>query len=258
MTILQLSFLWILTRSQWVGFLLGAVSRHSSTQHFQARWVQDSPDIGSFHPAQLRSLVWDPFLAVLTSLDQTLDFTWEPSLSPTFSLRCKDFLEMHRKQVEGIVTATRDLAASGLIDPVEEMARDQVILSKENNFPFFQVFIFQGHKDPIVPWSNAGLIHQFYSAFAQEQNIDEKSDLQATHGMVGANEQKLPLFITLPRLFQPSDSYGCTCDTLCPYFYINNCHYNGAAAVIQKVVSNFLFAWKFCPPLDLAWFCGIK
>merc|ERR1712012_429640 len=110
--------------------------------------------------------------------------------------------------VDGIVTATRDLAASGSIDPVEEMARDQV-------------FIFQGHKDPIVPWSNAGLIHQFYSAFTQEQNIDEKSDLQATHGM-------------------PSDFYGCSCDTLCPYFYINNCHYNGAAAVIQKTLPGFV------------------
>ena len=162
-------------------------------------------------------------------------------MSPTFTLRCKDLLDMHRKQVDGIVTATRDLAASGSIDPVEEMARDQVIFSKENNFQISQVFIFQGHKDPIVPWSNAGLIHQFYSAFTQEQNIEEKSDLQATHGMVGANEQKLPLFILLPRLFQPSDSYGCSCDTLCPYFYINNCHYNGAAAVIQKVVSNFMF-----------------
>ena len=42
MTTLQLSFLWTLTRSQWVGFLLVAVSRHSSTRHFQARWVQDS------------------------------------------------------------------------------------------------------------------------------------------------------------------------------------------------------------------------
>ena len=107
---------------------------------------------------------------------------------------------MHRKQVDGIVTATRDLAANGSIDPVEEMARDQVIFSKENNFQISQVFIFQGHKDPIVPWSNAGLIHQFYSAFTQEQNIEEKSDLQATHGMVGANEQKLPLFILPPRL----------------------------------------------------------
>ena len=37
--------------------------------------------------------------------------------------------------------------------------------------------------------------------------------------------------------FQPSDHYGCACDTLCPYFYINNCHYNGAAAVLEKVVS---------------------
>merc|ERR1711962_258399 len=110
--------------------------------------------------------------------------------------------------VDGIVTATRDLAASGSIDPVDEMARDQV-------------FIFQGHKDPIVPWSNAGLVHQFYSAFTQEQNIEEKSDLQATHGM-------------------PSDSYGCSCDTLCPYFYINNCHYNGAAAVIQKTLPGFV------------------
>ena len=192
MTILQLSFPWTLTRSQWVGFLLVAVSRHSSTQHFQARWVQDSPNIGSFNPAQLRSLVWDPFLAVPTSLDQTLDLTWGPSLSPTFTLRCKDLLDMHRKQVDGIVTATRDLAASGSIDPVEEMARDQVIFSKENNFQFSQVFIFQGHKDPIVPWSNAGLIHQFYSEFTQEQNIEEKSDLQATHGMVGPMNKSCP------------------------------------------------------------------
>jgi len=94
--------------------------------------------------------------------------------------------------VEGILTATRDLAASGLIDPVEEMARDQVIFSKEDNFPFSQVFIFQGHKDPIVPWSNAGLIHQFYSEFTQEQNIEEKSDLQATHGMVGPMNKSCP------------------------------------------------------------------
>ena len=44
--------------------------------------------------------------------------------------------------------------------------------------------------------------------------------------------------------FQPSDHYGCACDTLCPYFYINNCHYNGAAAVLEKVVSvlNFPFS----------------
>ena len=90
------------------------------------------------------------------------------------------------------MTATRDLAASGLIDPVEEMARDQVIFSKENNFQFSQVFIFQGHKDPIVPWSNAGLIHQFYSEFTQEQNIEEKSDLQATHGMVGPMNKSCP------------------------------------------------------------------
>ena len=57
-------------------------------------------------------------------------------MSPTFTLRCKDLLDMHRKQVDGIVTATRDLAASGSIDPVDEMARDQVIFSKENNFQF--------------------------------------------------------------------------------------------------------------------------
>ena len=114
-------------------------------------------------------------------------------MSPTFTLRCKDLLDMHRKQVDGIVTATRDLAANGSIDPVDEMARDQVIFSKENNFQFSQVFIFQGHKDPIVPWSNAGLIHQFYSAFTQEQNIEEKSDLQATHGMVGSQSTKVAL-----------------------------------------------------------------
>jgi len=110
--------------------------------------------------------------------------------------------------VDGIVTATRDLAESGAIDPVEQMAGDQV-------------FIFQGHKDPIVPWTNAGLIHQFYSEFVPEANIEEKSDLQATHGM-------------------PSDSYGCACDTLCPYFYINNCDFNGAEAIIQKTLPGFV------------------
>ena len=41
------------------------------------------------------------------------------------------------------------------------------------------------------------------------------------------------LILLLP---QPSDSYGCKCGVLCPYFYINNCHYNGARAVLQKVV----------------------
>jgi len=110
--------------------------------------------------------------------------------------------------VDGIVVATRDLAASGAIDPTENMSGDQV-------------FIFQGHKDPIVPWTNAGLIHQFYSEFVPEHNIEEKSDLQATHGM-------------------PSDSYGCACDTLCPYFYINNCDYNGAAAIFQKTLPGFV------------------
>ena len=81
--------------------------------------------------------------------------------------------------------ATRDLAASGAIDPTEEMSGDQVKIWKKNkSLTSSQVFIFQGHKDPIVPWTNAGLIHQFYSEFVPERNIEEKSDLQATHGMV--------------------------------------------------------------------------
>ena len=82
------------------------------------------------------------------------------------------------------MAATRDLAASGAIDPTEEMSGDQVKIWRIF-LTTSQVFIFQGHKDPIVPWTNAGLIHQFYSEFVNsESNIEEKSDLQATHGMV--------------------------------------------------------------------------
>ena len=110
--------------------------------------------------------------------------------------------------------------------------------------PTVQVFIFQGHKDPIVPWTNAALIHQFYSEFVPEHNIEEKSDLQATHGMVRSLREILINVVHDIPPFQPSDHYGCACDTLCPYFYINNCHYNGAAAVLEKVVSvlNFPFS----------------
>ena len=82
------------------------------------------------------------------------------------------------------MAATRDLAASGAIDPTEEMSGDQVKIWRGKVLTTSQVFIFQGHKDPIVPWTNAGLIHQFYSEFVPEHNIEEKSDLQATHGMV--------------------------------------------------------------------------
>ena len=105
-----------------------------------------------------------------------------------------------------------------------------------------------------------------------------------------------PNMISSTFLFQPSDSYGCACDTLCPYFYINNCDYNGAAAIIQKVVdsigvSHCLSVILLCstnteseanpnnncnynglpvsiiqkvvvrhlnlPPVDLAWLCGL-
>jgi len=106
--------------------------------------------------------------------------------------------------VEDILAATRQLAADQAIDPLEGLQGDQV-------------YIFQGIQDPIVPWSNAALIHSFYSEFTAEADIEEKSDLEATHGV-------------------PSDSYGCACNTLCPYYYINNCQYSGAQAVVSKTL----------------------
>ena len=60
-----------------------------------------------------------------------------------------------------------------------------------------QVFIFQGHTDPIVPWENALLIHWFYSEFTKEERIAEKTDLNTSHGF-------------------PTTNYGCDCDVLCP------------------------------------------
>ena len=78
----------------------------------------------------LRSLVSDPSLAVLSSRDLRLDFMWASCPSPW-------------TQVDGIVAATRELAASGAIDPVEEMSEDQVeILSS-----FCQLLRFSFSKD---------------------------------------------------------------------------------------------------------------
>ena len=91
--------------------------------------------------------------------------------------------------VPTILDATVQLAEDGAIDPVSELAGDEV-------------YIFQGHTDPIVPWENAGLIHQFYSAFTEEERIEEKSDLEASHGF-------------------PTTGYGCKRDQLCPPLYIN-------------------------------------
>ena len=53
------------------------------------------------------------------------------------------------------------------------------------------------YTDPIVPWENALLIHQFYSEFTEEERIAEKSDLDTSHGF-------------------PTTNYGCACDLLCP------------------------------------------
>ena len=108
--------------------------------------------------------------------------------------------------VPALVDATLELAEGGAIDPVSELAGDKV-------------YIFQGHTDPIVPWENAHLIHQFYSAFTEEERIAEKSDLNASHGF-------------------PTTDYGCDCDDLCPPFYINNCNYNGSMAVLEEMLSS--------------------
>ena len=108
--------------------------------------------------------------------------------------------------VPTILVATLQLAADGAIDPVAELAGDEV-------------YIFQGHTDPIVPWENAHLIHQFYSEFTEEERINEKSDSEASHGF-------------------PTTEYGCKCDQLCPPLYINNCNYDGAMAVIQQMLSS--------------------
>jgi len=70
----------------------------------------------------------------------------------------------------------------------------------------------------LVSTASAAMIHNFYSEFGlRDQQIEEKSDLWATHGF-------------------PSDSYGCPCGTFCPNFYINNCNYNGAEAVLKQTL----------------------
>ena len=108
--------------------------------------------------------------------------------------------------VPTLLDATVELAERGAIDPISELVGDDV-------------FIFQGRSDPIVPWENARLIHQFYSAFTNEEKIMEKSDLEASHGF-------------------PTRGFGCDCDQLCPPFYINNCNYDGAKAVLEQMLSS--------------------
>ena len=89
------------------------------------------------HLLLLRSLVSDPSLAVLSSRDLTLDFMWASCPSPW-------------TQVDGIVAATRELAASGAIDPVEEMSEDQVeILSSFCNCSGFHFPRTQGPDCPL-------------------------------------------------------------------------------------------------------------
>lgn len=164
----QLNFLSTLIRSRSAGFLLGAVLRHNSTQPSLARSVPPT-----LSPQNLAGVRCRLLLRLSLSL-------WIGN-----RISCEIHLLASWTQVDGIVEATRDLAASGAIDPTEEMSGDQVKIWKKNkSLTSSQVFIFQGHKDPIVPWTNAGLIHQFYSEFVPERNIEEKSDLQATHGMV--------------------------------------------------------------------------
>jgi len=108
-----------------------------------------------------------------------------------------------------IVTETKELSSRGLIDSVDNLLGDRV-------------YIFQGHADEITPYEAAAMIHNFYSEFGLlEEEIEEKSDLWATHGF-------------------PSDSYGCPCDTFCPNFYINNCNYSGAGAVLEQTLPAML------------------
>ena len=129
-----------------------------------------------------------------------------------------------------LVAAAEELAVTGAIDPVQGMRGDRV-------------YIFQGQLDPIVPWgrsyyyparlllllfpANAGKIHSFYSEF--EADVEEKSDLLATHGVVGgllllppAPASCLLLLPPSPAfcsclLFLPPSPVSCSCFLLLPH-----------------------------------------
>merc|ERR1712215_486750 len=128
------------------------------------------------------------------------------SISGVGSFSGCPYISAYLDNDEDIITETLILAEQGLIDSIENLVNDKI-------------FIFQGLLDTIVPWPQAGRIHHFYSQFTKEENIVEKSDLDSEHGF-------------------PSDSYGGECNKLNGPFYINNCHYNGAANVIKHEIGS--------------------
>ena len=74
----------------------------------------------------------------------------------------------------------------------------------------------------------------YYRNFLPESQIELKDDIEAEHGFV--RKYSYFLFYTI-SWFQPTDNprQGGACESLNPPYFVNNCNYNGAYHILNKV-----------------------
>jgi len=102
----------------------------------------------------------------------------------------------------------QSLAASGQIDPIDNMLDDNV-------------YIFQGTLDSVVPFYRGIRMKNYYQNFLPESQIELKDDIEAEHGFPTDNP-----------------SQGGSCENLNPPYFVNNCNYNGAYHILNKILGN--------------------
>jgi len=102
----------------------------------------------------------------------------------------------------------QSLAASGQIDPIDNMLDDNV-------------YIFQGTLDSVVPFYRGIRMKNYYQNFLPESQIELKDDIEAEHGFPTDNP-----------------SQGGSCESLNAPYFVNNCNYNGAYHILNKILGN--------------------
>ncbi len=104
--------------------------------------------------------------------------------------------------VDALAAATSDLAKSGAIDAVDNLATSKV-------------YLFAGARDSVVNPATTRDLQAFYLKFLPAANIVFKNDIDAEHAVV-------------------TDDYGASCTTKAAPF-INNCGFDLAGAMLQHL-----------------------
>lgn len=104
--------------------------------------------------------------------------------------------------VSSLVSTTQSWAASGLIDPISNLAGSRI-------------YLFSGTLDSSVKTAVVDDLKSYYSAFVPAANILYKKDLAAEHAMV-------------------TDDYGSACSVKAEP-YVNDCNFDLAGALLQQI-----------------------